>query len=598
MTRYDTITNLRNSLLCQGFTEGKYQELISVTYDQPEAIDLRFIPSVVGALSFSGRVDEAESICKKYLQDMSETQRAMVDFFIVAGLTRKSNYERAQEWLSKLRLQQGDDLSAFYYYQAHSFFHYFQGQIKECRGFAEKALAAAIQAHDLYARSLATDLLGHLQVHTGLIQAGLQLLADASRLSKKLKNASVANAIDLSILKYRVMYGLELLEAIPKLENELRTIKTEDSYNLSLIGLELARQHTLRGQFYKTEEVLKKISNQILASRNIRYEISLNLRWAELSFQKGDMIQAMQFLRSAQRCLQIEGTESFATQVLGMEMKFIKFLSPEQSDAELTQRLLAVSDTYPSVINSNILSRRRLGSESFEEDFLHTIISTPQSPTHLELILKNQLLTLLMDALSIPRGQNTLYLDFQKNVFLLILPEGIFNLQGLSKLSFSILRQLTRGPQSKGQLCEAIWKYSYDPLRHDSMIYTAINHLRVSLDRGSHLIRTTENGYELPENLNFKLVESPSKSERKKKVEANVGEAVVLDDISPDLNWRQIKGLELFKKHEWVDVAIYMKALKTNKLMASRDLRWLTEHGLILRYGKGRATKYRRVNRP
>jgi hypothetical protein len=64
--------------------------------------------------------------------------------------------------------------------------------------------------------------------------------------------------------------------------------------------------------------------------------------------------------------------------------------------------------------------------------------------------------------------------------------------------------------------------------------------------------------------------------------------------LAQNLNWRQIKALELFNQHEWIDVGFYMKYLKTNKLMASRDLRLLTEQNLIARFGKGRATRYRR----
>lgn len=559
--------------------------------------------SLVASLSFLGRMDEAEALFARLAKGKVTGPAVLAArFFLGIGFTRKSEYKSAQSAFA-LNAKAGAKtaLEHFYVEQGKAFYAYYTGRVREAMVHAQKARRYALRSSDLFARSLATDAYGHCLVMTGEIHHGLRLLDEARKLAARMSNESDDAAIAISLELYDAEFGLTGIEGFHRLEQRWVSVGTEDNYSLANVGLELARQYTLRGRFPEAARTLERVAPAIYANQNRRQEITLNLRLAELSGRKGDFFGARHYLRFVQRLLSGEADSGFALAALGIERKLA--LSEGKSVNELDARWKQLTKEFSQTRNDHLLIRSGLLEESREnqEDRVHQVLrASRRAPTlsqKLRPLLEHGFLAEVSLCLGLIPGENTLVaLPQALGLLVQTSAEISWVSSPLSSLQAKILDLLAKGDCDKEKLVEAVWGYRYDPLRHDPMVYSALSTLRKNLGLGAEWLQATESGYRLATRF-FAVAESKkSISKAPVKAEPTLQTAPVLDSslakYLPLLNHRQIEILEWLKDQRFLGVGECRTRFDVSEITALRDLDGLRRQGLVVRNGKARATRY------
>ncbi len=581
-----------SSMLNKDFLSGHYQKTIAWSLGQKNVVPANELPSLIGSLCFAGNLLEAKRLYKESYKNLNDSEKAACRFFLGLLYTRKSQYKKASKIFRnnlKSLHKESDSLQRFYVYQGIAFYLFFVGKFQLSLKWALKAFDAAIDTRDLYARSLSTDLLAHIKLRLGEINVGLDLLKSAEKLSVQLGNKSLSEAIQGAKLQYQAQYGYLKNEIVKILEEKLESLVTEDNYSRAAIGLELARQYTLRGQYDLAEKILEQISSNIFSSENRRQEIQLNLRFAENFYQMGKSNLAWNYVRTARRCLNYEADKNFEMQIMGLEHKLFDGVAKKAIEEELINK----SRYFNNIINHNILLRKNIIEADLlhREDLFHDfILSLEGENDKISRVIESGYWSLLSDILEVKRGESLLYLNAEMNQVVFFSDRRIEVVEShLTPTDIKILLCVLNGHGEKASLCKKVWGYDYDPLRHDNVIYTAIRSLRKNLGTGGSWIETNENGYYFSAERKFKIHERNRPGEFKKE-EAESFESV--QDFSSQLNLRQIKSLRHLKKHEYLDVLTYQELFSVSDVTASRDLRSLKKLGYVVSIGKARATKY------
>ena len=171
-------------------------------------------------------------------------------------------------------------------------------------------------------------------------------------------------------------------------------------------------------------------------------------------------------------------------------------------------------------------------------------------------------------------------------------------------------------PCDKQHLIEKVWGYNYDPLRHDSLVYTALTRLRVALEPMNHWIINDDTNYQLLPDVEIQFIQTAPQALSASTLTSSrtftalgashaaspppslqsltSSSAPTLPLLEMDLNLRQIQFLNL-KDSVAVNVEAYAKHWKVTKMTALRDLKKLCDLGYLKRLGKGRATEYYRL---
>jgi DNA-binding winged helix-turn-helix (wHTH) protein len=546
------------------FLKGHYQKTIadwqSSELDENEST--YDWSSLVGALCFSGNELEAKKVFKDQFTKLSSENKAACRFFLGLLYTRKSKYKKAQKKFKRnlsMLTNESSFLQKFYVYQGIAFYLFFLGKFSASQKWALKSFEAASDSKDIYARSLATDLLGHIKMRLGEISVGLDFLKSAEKLSVRLGNIGLSEAIAGARLQYLAYYGHHKETIVEELLSVFNSLKSEDNYTRAAIGLELARQYSLRGLFQDCESVLEMIAPDIFKTENRRQEIQLNLRFAELSFLIGRDVLSLNYLRAARRCLNFEADRNFEIQILGLELKLQDIKSHTTTDLNP----LLLSKNYNSIVNKNIISRLNkengfpndsLSEFTFNsEDFIHNFqMSLETSHDVIDLIVQSNYLSFLIKYLNIPRGKGFLYLDHGKNLLITYSGSKIQVIKNqLTPTDLKVLVCLLNGFTSKEEICHKVWGYAFDQIRHESMIYSAIRSLRKNLKESSHWIETRDEGYIFSEVRSYKIINSFKKMPPVY-IETNE-EKQDLTYLS-HLNLRQIKAIEYLSRKESLDV--------------------------------------------
>ncbi|RZA07233.1 MAG: hypothetical protein EOP11_08305, partial [Proteobacteria bacterium] len=243
------------------FQAGQYRAVADDLLEGPAKERRKYIASLVGALSFLGRLEEATTIYElEATRTKDQVDPVAARFFLGVGLTRRSEYARAQKFFEENKARAGKaPLARFFVHQGEVFFHFYTGKLALSLKAAELSRKAAILAEDLFARTLATDSLGHGQVRLGQINQGLVTLAEAQRLAKRIGNKSMAAAIEISRDLYACEYGIEA-DPVGRLTSLWEASGPENNYSQANVGLELARQLTLHGKFLKAQSILETVA--------------------------------------------------------------------------------------------------------------------------------------------------------------------------------------------------------------------------------------------------------------------------------------------------------------------------------------------------
>jgi DNA-binding winged helix-turn-helix (wHTH) protein len=575
------------------FKSGQYRAVVEVLLDRPNSATARkrYIASLIASLSFLGRIEEASDlydlVAKK---SKNPSDRIASRFYLAIGFTRRSEYSHAQKLFEQNEKEAGKSaIDKFFVHQGRVFFRFYTGRLAGCLAEARSARKWAVASKDLLARGLATDALGLVQLREGEIHAGLQHLREAERLALRLGNKNTAGAIRITAQLYEWEFGLQT-ESLAELEAAFRAEGPENNFSHASLGLELARQHTVRGNFAAASRVLEQVAPDIYGSQNRRQEILLNLRLAELAGRRGEFFQSRHFLWFCRRLLHREVDGTFELAALGIERKLALAEGLSASGIEKKWGELA---EYSSTRDRNLKVRLGfLGAEKENpEDKVHSILRRAQlgsSPeARLAPLLEAGFLAEAALALGLPPGPNSLAI--LPKGFLVQNKEGIsWKPEALSSLQHKLCRVLGTGQEvSKGALVQRAWGYTYDSLRHDSMVYAALSALRKTLGPAGAWLHPTENGYRLEAKVIWGAADNSPNS-----LPAPAKDALVADDLVARFNHRQIEILEWIRTVRFVSVNDCRKKFGVSEITALRDIGGLRREGYVVRIGKARATRY------
>lgn len=597
------------------FLRGDYLEILESTLDSTLGGAMRpeVLPWVIGALSFTGRTDEGLILYRQVTDQLSADGRAGARFFLAIGLCRQSQYADARALFGQnlriLKARAGrpaearSAVSRFYAYQGLSFYRYFCGRLTGAERSAARALESAIVGEFSYGRVLASDLKAHVLIQTGRVAEGLALFEHCLGLARALGNGGVVDAIESSRCAYRAQFGLSPLTACLDLERRLQGLSPQDSYSQSNLLLELGRQLTLRGDHSGAKQALNRASRVIYQTRNRRQEVTLNLRFAHLSFRAGEPDAALNHVRSAAKSLDLRVDHGLELQVVGSELQIAVSLGLDDRARELRNRAEILSAYAGGVINQRIQRRVALAARTGDqlpedilvvragEDRLGDILDLQTDSAHAaewrDAVLEAGYLGLLAKELNPDGGEQCLYLDLMPgSVTLLDRGHVEHSSTGLTPILRQLASRLGAGPASKRELIETVWKYRYHPLRHDAVVYSAITNFRKLLHSRAKWLESTETGYRLQEGVTIRF---PT---RRRPVATEVIEAPQTAAPEIPLNLRQIKALNYLKSGESISSVEYKSRFKVSEITAVRDLAALTRLRLVIRVGRARATRY------
>lgn len=575
------------------FFKGQYTHILQSYQLGPASFAAYELPFIIGALSFLGKVLEAEELYRSRHSEFSDQEKAAAIFYLGVGVMRKAKYQKARTFFKMnqdLYHKHDDPNISFYSYQGIAFYLYYTGRILRSRRYATKAFRRAVQAQDSQLKVLAQDQLAHSLIQSGRIYEGLELLREAHFLSLELDNVAFAAATKVSALLYEAEYGHRRESMLQELKDLLAEVNAQDTYSKSNIALELSRQLLLRGAWLEAEQILNSQAHFIFATQNRRQEITLNLRWADLAFQRGQFVLAWQYLRNARLRLDTQSGRALEIQILSLELKILEeheSVENEKTAAETKNKLLQLSRSFGRNRDRNMLVRRKLIDPTLAsgEDHIHAILSDIQErpDTSVQLVTESGYLSWFYKCVPLKRGQNYIALGLVRNHLVLFSSDGV-QAHPLADFSQRILEALRHGFITKQELVERVWGYRYHPLRHDSLVYAAMSTLRKNLGTKNAWLQSLDSGYKLIDNV---IIYNAVAARQAASLPVTLRPAV-----DADLNYRQLQVLDYLQGHRFISAREYKELFQTTGITASRDLASLYDKKYVVRVGHGRSTRY------
>jgi len=599
-------------------------------------------PLAVGAHVFIGELRTAEVLATS-APTQPEIQVAC-RFFLGVGYVRTSQYALARECFGqnlRLRVEKGRrhrggrksvDTISFFAAQGVAFYRFFRGKYHSALRSAELAYGSALRNEDIYGQILARDLLGHVLVAIGSVRVGLRHLEGALDLATKVGNGGVATALRISLLKFRSQYGLEPHDSVGALDVAIAELEPEDTYSRAELRLELARQLILRGQADKAQEVLNASCDDVYRHQNRRQGMTLNLRFAFILHLEGRHHQALQLLRTAERGVVADVDHVFSAQLKGLQCRIWRDLERWDEVEALESELRRMAPFIESAISRRMRERDagRPSQAVRGEDPLGDLLDLVKArdKVALPLILDSGYHGLLRDFFSLSNVGKTIVFDLIPGSMTMFDGGNVrFHRSGINGLLRRLARILhAEGPLNKERLIQRIWRYEYDPLRHDPLVYSAMTKLRKLLEPHGGWVEFTEDGYRFRSDVTviFETIrgdEGVANANTSANVNTKAMEREAMGDSAatavrsaprnvprsaprvlrtknldverfPHLSVRQIEILEWLQDKKSVSVAECARIFMTSKITACRDLSLLHRLGHCKRVGKARATRY------
>ncbi len=566
---------------------GLYEEILNRFQDH-KARSAEDLAAWIGAHSFMGHVEDAIELMRLHEAKLPVPLRIESRFYLGVALTRISRLQAAKELFKKnsrdaKRTGQAKAFAA----QGLGFYSYFIGKFQLAAKRARVARRLSLLSNTPFIRYLATDLLGHSLVQNGKLAEGLRLMKNAKDLARKTGNSNFASAFAAAAIIYEAEAGWRPGSIVQEMEEALRGIQIRDSYTHCNLALEYARQLTLRGRWDDAKNLLNRESATIYGFGNRRQELVLQLRLAEVSLRQGDFFATEHFLRAGKRCLHRVADRSFEIRLLGLERK--SYLAQAKPvPVALTERLLHLSHEHSTSINRQILFRDKLGPDpavSEAEDPLGQIFQLSQRDRDAacDKALALGYLGLWPSFQGLTPGTRHFILLRDLRSFVITSPSGTyFRQKALTQHQLGLLQCLHRGEGSKENLIVQLWGYSYHPLRHDPILYTAINKLRRCLEPCGDWIINTDWRWQLTPEVQWHF---PGDTDASDPIPSQLRNTI-------ELNTRQIQAVREIHHHGLWTVKLYGKRYGISPMTAFRDLHHLHKLGFLARIGKGRSTRY------
>ncbi len=584
----------------QLFLAGAHSTLVEQLWDNAAGSLVQDkLPSLIGSLCFLGRIDEAEVLFEEHGYRLEARQQAPTLFFLIIGLSRSGHSEKVRSYLRPLlALRQHGLARRFWIYQALGFLRFVDCRFQKTLNLVSKAQRSAVAANDYYARALASDLKGHAQVAIGDVFLGLKSLEQAHSYFSALGNLSHAQAIARSLITYRAKHSIDPAESLSSLENLLVELEKEEN-NFSLAGtyLEIARLYSLTGQLQLADQTLIKAGEIIHREGLETYSLLLNFRRAYVFYLKGEAEKA---LRIAQQLRPMPDDLRSQVQILGLQRAAVQSLKPSAEDPSFEARLNLLSKSAYHIGHRIELRLRSGPRQNWGRDPLGDLIDELHDvqfsrEDKLERIEKLGYWSFAYEVLDLPRQRPYLVLNALPGLILLMIHGQVeaHKLQLHSQIA-KLFQILAQGETAREDLVKGLWGYTYNPLRHDALVYSLMSRVRTLLGPAeSYLVSHESGSYSLRND--FTVIHlAPSWQEKSflDKLQA-AEQSGSVPELSNSINQRQRKILRYLEQHEEVDLASCLGLFEgISKVTLSRDLSQLVERHVLVRTGKGRSTSY------
>jgi hypothetical protein len=436
-------------------------------------------------------------------------------------------------------------------------------------------------------------------VQIGRIREGLGQLEEAERAAGRIGDGGLARSIRISQLVYRAQFGLRPERDLRDLEAALVRLDPQNSHAQANLLLEIANQLLLRGRLAEASQALSEASTRIYRSRHLRYGNQLSLRLAELSYRSGQSASALHSVKSVLSSLDERHDRVLLLMALGLELKLVRELGMTDSEEEVRVRLDRLTRATPRAVSRAILARAGLrgggdsASQATHEDLLGSFLDAFRKDPRGQLrkLLSMGYLELLPEALGVPRaGCSLVFGILGQDCAILERGEAVYRGKGVTQQMTALLTALGQGERSKADLVRAIWGYQYHPLRHDPLIFQAVSRVRELLGSRSHWVESTATGYRLWPEVRVVSLRSEERSPEPSWARASAPARAGL--ASGDLNFRQVRILELMKKSRFLAASDCARKFRVTEMTARRDFAALMKAGWIARTGRARATRY------
>ena len=306
-----------------------------------------------------------------------------------------------------------------------------------------------------------------------------------------------------------------------------------------------------------------------------------------MTWIRGGQEEALHLLKSAEQQLHPGVDLALLVKMRGLQSRILR--RPGQL---IGARELALG------IHTRVLKREGLlarGDMPIGEDRLGDLydLVAQKEPQALSLILERGLYYFLYTFFDLSYQQRAFVFDLLPKG-LLVIDHGNVRVveRGLSRVLRRILEALAVSHQSKAELIESVWGYSYDASRHDALVYTSISKIRQLLGDAGTWIEADEKGYRLRSGVRLQNQQGMSDA-RVERPALNI----IAHTSKSSLSFRQLRILATFDTQDRQVVAVdeVMCGFDVSRATATRDLAALTEEGFLQRLGRARATRYART---
>ncbi len=564
---------------------------------------------VMGAHCFTGDHQRTRWLAEDLWPNSSPIQQAFISFHLGVSLTRTSHYKKAaQVFKRNLQLaehQLDQPKIVFLAWQGLGFFNYFFSRHNHSLKAAQKARRALERVKDQANKTLfeilCLDLEGHNLIHRYRIHKGIEVLQKAHTVATENGVQSFSQSLELSILLYTCQYIYSPSRAIPLLKKALKEWPTDDDYSRSELVCLISNLLMLTGRFQEAQDYLSEHYKVIYQTENKRQMGQLNFRMTYNMFRRGSFEQALYLAKTARSNLNPVTDRNLIAKILGLEIKILEAMG--EPTKESIEKLANLNTKIESFITQRANFRTLKKIQSFNEgedpcgDVIDRMRGTRTKNLYLE-ILKGGYFGLLSEYFNRKPGEEFILFNAPDGHSLVNTHEKCHRVtKKLGPTLSKLLIQIGQGAGDKENLIKSVWGYTeYDPLRHDSLIYTSMARLRSLLSIDENRLFFDGQSYRCRMTVIDHLQdtgEQVSTAQTKTEPLTLKADPFVLE-ISPDLNYRQIKVLKS-SQLDTISVKNYSEQFEITTMTALRDLKKLCELGYLKKTGRARSTRYLKV---
>lgn len=569
---------------------------------QPTKKDRTF---VLGGSVFTGQHQRARHLYKDIQKSLTPEEQVIANFHMGISHVRTSEYDVAKKFftsnLGLLRQKKLPKISYFFTYQGLSFYRYFFSRHRKSQKWADRGYAWLLKDSKspplLLALSL--DIQGHNQIQLGRIHLGLSLLEQALSICKQNNLIGLGSEVEVSIYVYRSEYANHPKAQIANLIQLFKRNASNNDYSHSSLVLQVAKLFILIGQFQEANDFVTANYDVIYKNENKRNIAILNTLISQLLYKKGQFLEALSVAKIARSNLDEKIDVSLILPILTLEIKILQQMNRNADElVEYTNKISQKIDRHLSLRIYNRL--KKLPSPyPMGEDKLGDLVERLHANDHtaLEFVLDNEIMGLLPNLYKIKPGSKVVLVLEDIKHLILFDTDGIRQSPKLTRTQILFLKSLDSKGISKQKLIEQVWGYSYESLRHDSLIYSTVARLKKIFGVKKNWILSEETQYFLRDDVSLqfrtsKKTISLEKSDTTKPAKPMRPKAMDGDEFQGgDLNYRQLEILS-DPPEKPLSVSEYAKMWKVTRMTSLRDLTALCDKNLASKIGRGKATRY------